>query len=358
MEIKKLKIEEIKPYPKNAKKHPQSQVELVAKSIREYGFNQPIVVDKNNEIIVGHCRYEAAKLLDLKEVPVLKLENLTEEQVKGYRLMDNKSNESDWDMQLVIEELKDLNLKGFDIDLTGFERDLLIEPDVKDDVIPDNAPTRAKLGDIWQLGRHRVMCGDSTKKEDVERLMDGNKADMVFTDPPYGLGGYAGRSGKFNPIIGDKDIDIKKFYDTIPKLKERYIWGNWKTIFLLQEFPRDVIVWRKNNIGMGRGYRGQYELCFYFGSFKGTDTDVWDAGRDYNLKHPTQKPVCLAERAIKNSSKQDNIILDLFLGSGSTLIACEKTNRICYGMEIDPQYVDVIIQRWENYTGQKAVKIE
>ena len=212
-------------------------------------------------------------------------------------------------------------------------------------------------GDLWILGRHRLLCGDATKKEDVERLMDGKKADMVFTDPPYGLGGYAGRSGKFNAIKGD-DEDVVKFYQCIPKTKERYIWGNWQVLkTVIQEQPRDVIVWVKNNFGMGKGYRGQYEICFYFGNFDGSDSDVWQIDKDVNYKHPTQKPVALAARAIKNSSKLEDIVLDLFGGSGSTLIACEQLNRTCYMMEIDPKYCDVIVKRWENLTGQKAERV-
>lgn len=201
--MKTIKIQNIKPYPKNSKEHPKKQIQQIANSIKEFGFNQPIVIDKDNEVIVGHGRLEAAKLLGLEEVPILKLENLTESQIKAYRLADNRLNESPWNMGLVIEELKELNNAGFDITLTGFEKDLLIEPDEKDDQIPDNVPTRSKLGDIWQLGRHRVMCGDSTKKENVERLMDGKKADMVFTDPPYNVD-YEGYTEKKLKIENDK----------------------------------------------------------------------------------------------------------------------------------------------------------
>ena len=174
------------PYEKNAKKHPDKQLLQIAKSIKEFGWRQPIVVDKNDTIIVGHGRWFAwqkfGKELDLKEPWIEKAEDLTEEQVKAYRLADNKLNESEWDMDLVLPELRGLSDEM--LDLTGFDRDLLIEPDEKDDIVPENAATRAKLGDVWALGRHRVMCGDSTKKEDVEKLMDGKKADCVVTDPP------------------------------------------------------------------------------------------------------------------------------------------------------------------------------
>ena len=179
-----MNINDIKPYEKNAKKHPAKQIKQVAESIKEFGFNQPIVVDSNNVIIVGHGRFEAAKLLGLQDVPTIQV-NLTEEQAKAYRLADNKLNESEWDMDLAIGELKELSEQIFN--LTGFDGDLLIEPDEKDDIIPEDAPTVAKLGDMWALGNHRIMCGDSTDKASVEMLMSGKKADMVFTDPPYGV---------------------------------------------------------------------------------------------------------------------------------------------------------------------------
>src|SRR3990167_7528469 len=184
MQVIDKKIGEVIPYKKNAKKHTEMQIKQVAESIRNFGFNQPIVVDKKGVVIVGHARLEAAKLLGLRDVPVIKV-SLSEQQANAYRLADNKLNESDWDMDLAIGELKELSEEM--LNLTGFDRDLLIELDERDDVVPTDAPTRAKLGDIWALGSHRVMCGDATKKEDVEKLMDGKKADMVFTDPPYGV---------------------------------------------------------------------------------------------------------------------------------------------------------------------------
>ena len=185
-----MDIDLIKPYTKNAKKHDKKQIKQVSDSIKRFGFVQPIVIDKNNEVVIGHCRLEAAKLLGLKDVPTVSVENLSDEEVKALRLADNKLNESAWDMNLVIEDLKGLDSDL--LDLTGFDKDLIIEGNEQDDVIPDSAPAIAQVGDIWALGRHRVMCGDSTKKEDVEKLMDGKKADMVFTDPPYNVN-YSGR---------------------------------------------------------------------------------------------------------------------------------------------------------------------
>src|SRR3990167_1212276 len=205
---KKLHRMEIKPYLNNAKKHSKKQIEQIAHSIKQFGMNQPIVVDKDGEIIVGHGRYLALQHLGCEVKPgwIIKKDDLTEEQVKAYRLADNKLNESEWDMGLAIEELKELSDEMFD--LTGFDRDLLIEPDEKDDVIPENVPARSKLGDLYELGSHRVLCGDSTSQEAVSRLMDGKKADMSFTSPPYNVGhnlGYEGKDSKYEN--SDDDLD-------------------------------------------------------------------------------------------------------------------------------------------------------
>ncbi len=358
--IEYMATDRLIPYVNNPRKNDKA-VDVVAGSIQEFGFKNPIIVDKDNVIVAGHTRLLAARKLELEEVPVIRAEDLTEQQIKAYRLADNKTAEfAEWDMELLA-----LELEGLDDIFTGFNEveiaDILgLDNEAQEDAFDVDAEAEkiiepeTKPGDVWLLGRHRLMCGDATKKEDVERLMDGKKADMVFTDPPYGLGGYAGRSGKFNAIKGD-DEDVAKFYQCIPKTKERYIWGNWQVLkTVIQEQPRDVIVWVKNNFGMGKGYRGQYEICFYFGNFDGSDSDVWQIDKDVNYKHPTQKPVALAARAIKNSSKLEDIVLDLFGGSGSTLIACEQLNRTCYMMEIDPVYCDVIVKRWETLTGQKA----
>lgn len=399
MEVKQTKISEIKPYSKNAKKHPKKQIEQVAASIKEFGFNQPLVVDKQGVLIVGHGRLEAAKLLGLKEVPTI-VADISEAQAKAYRLADNKLNESDWEMSLVIEELKDLSPEL--LDLTGFEKDLLLEPDEKDDVVPvvPEEP-KAKLGDIYQLGKHRVMCGDSTKIEDIEKLMDGQKASMLFCDPPYNVD-YTGGSGL--KIKNDKFKNNQAFYqflyDSISSVRafvigDVYIAMSSSELHTLQKAFIDCgghwstfIIWAKDRFTLGRSnYQRQYEPILY-GWFDGSShywsgrrnlgdvvkdkiredvdgskwlklddiqTDVWEFAKPQENKvHPTMKPVSLMERAIVNSSMPDQIVLDHFLGSGSTLIACNKTNRICYGMELDPKYIDVIIKRWEDYTGQKA----
>lgn len=361
-----MNIDLIKPYSKNAKKHPKKQVEQVAASIKEFGFNQPVVVDKNGVLIVGHGRLEAAKLLGLKEVPAITLD-ISEEKANAYRLADNKLNESDWDMNLVIEELKGLSDEM--LKLTGFDKDLIIEPDEKDDIIPENVEPKAKLGDLYQLGEHRVLCGDSTKIEDVERLMDGKKADMVFTDPPYGV-----------DYEGIKNDDREGLTDLLRSVFTNYL-SNSKSgasiycfhsdrcadIFnpLFREFFHfsSMIIWMKNSLTLSQtDYQSQHEPCLYgwmnngkhqfFGDRK--QTSIWRCDKERVAGHTTPKPVEIVSKGILNSSKGDDIVLDLFLGSGSTLIAAEKTNRICYGMELDPKYVDVIVKRWEDYTGQKA----
>lgn len=377
-------IDKITPYHKNAKKHPTKQIKQVADSISAFGFNQPIVIDKQGVIIVGHGRYEAAKLLNMTEVPILEVD-LTEKQASAYRLADNKLNESDWDMELVIEELKGLEDDEL-VELTGFDTDLLLEADEKDDEVPE-IPKEAtsKLGEIYQLGNHRIMCGDSTKIDDVEKLMDGKKADLVVTDPPYNTGmdgegkdEKARLSHMFNDKIENWEEFIKDFISNyILHTKGEcayYIFIDWRKVNDIRKEMelvmdvKNVIVWDKKVHGLGSDYKSTYELCIVGKKGKpeihnrfGLDyQDIWRLQREMgrNKMHATVKPIELLEKPIKHASKEDDIVMDLFLGSGSTLIACEKTNRICYGMELDPKYTDVIIKRYEDYTGNKAVKIQ
>ncbi len=404
-----MNIEDIKPYSKNAKKHDKKQIQQVAASIKRFGFVQPIVIDKNNEVVIGHCRLEAAKLLGLKEVPTITVENLSDEEVKALRLADNKLNESAWDMDLVIGDLKGIDQEL--LDLTGFSRDLIIEGNENDDVIPEDAPPVAKLGDIWQLGKHRVMCGNSTSKADVARLMGDNKADMVFTDPPYNVDYKGTGENTSNGIMNDK-MDSKAFDTFLAETFKRFSesskegcgWYVFHSSSTQDQFKKAIqdsgwqvktqIIWNKPSAAMGWGdYRMKHEPFFYCGKentqfygdrtgtsiwdFQKTDgelfnwakrekaaeaagkTTIWTMKRDNvnNYVHPTQKPVELIDKAMFNSSKAEDIVLDLFLGSGSTVIAAQKTNRICYGMELDPKYVDVIIKRWEDFTQQIAVKL-
>jgi len=356
-----MEISKITPYIKNAKLHPKKQVEKVAASIKEFGFNQPIVIDRQGVIIVGHGRFEAAKLLGMTDVPVVEVD-LTEEQAKAYRLADNKLNESEWDMKLAVDELKELS-EEMQV-LTGFDLDLLIEPDEKDDEIPENVPPMAQLGDLYQLGNHRVLCGDSTKIEDVLRLMGGIKADMVFTDPPYGFNYEKKSTGESIQNDGEEFEDvIRKAVENIEGDCPKYICGDFRTCEKLKMAcaslgePTNLIVWKKPVQQRLHKWEYCHEFIWYFGKNGSgfVDGNVWECKREIAKMHPTIKPVELIQRAIL--AHEGESVVDLFGGSGSTLIACEKTNRICYMMELDEKYVDVIIARWEDYTGQKAIKI-
>lgn len=381
--MKQLKTNTLKPYEKNAKKHPKKQVQQVADSIKEFGFNQPIVADKDNVIIVGHGRWMAAQLLGLETVPVINVD-LTEEQAKAYRLADNKLNESDWDMDLVLPELKELSQELFDI--TGFNSDLLIDVDDKDDEIPEvPAEPQSKLGDLYELGAHRVLCGSATETSDVERLMGSHKADMVFTDPPYGMDfkgsvngdGSRSANSKLKQIGNEtgSEVDkiefINKWLPIVTSLTNRawyicYSRHNLKNLLVAMDenkVPlRNLIIWNKNRQNMSNSdYKSKYELILYgwkerawFGSMG--DNDVWDIQKLNKVElHPTQKPIELVQKAILNSSVSGELVVDLFAGCGTTLIASEKTGRICYSMELEPVFVDVVVQRYVDYTGNTKI---
>tara|TARA_R100001082_G_scaffold110302_1_gene89858 strand:+ start:1807 stop:2958 length:1152 start_codon:yes stop_codon:yes gene_type:complete len=373
--ISMLATKDLIPYARNTRTHSDEQVNQIVSSIKEFGFTNPVLVDQDNMIIAGHGRVMAANKLKLDKVPTICLKHLTEAQKKAYIIADNRlALNAGWDEDMLKVELEELNDLEFDISLLGFEdneiESLLSEPTeglTDEDAVPDlpEEPT-TKLGDLWILGEHRLLCGDSTSIDDVDKLMDGNKADMVFTDPPYNVA-FNGRSGKFDVIKNDKlsndeFVDfIDGFLSTLEVINSNtyYICCNWAFYGLLQLKlkPKACIVWAKNVFGLGKGYRHQHEFILFDGLVDPSitnESDLWNIAKDSNYQHPTQKPVELPERAIKNSSKKKNIVLDLFLGSGSTLIAAEKTNRKCYGMELDPKYCDVIIQRWEEFTGNKA----
>lgn len=402
-------IDSIKPYSKNAKKHTDKQIRQVADSIKEFGFNQAIVVDKKNVVVVGHGRLEAAKLLGMDEVPVLTLD-LTEEQAKAYRLADNKLNESDWNMELVIEELKGLELSM--IELTGFDTDLIIDQDEKDDEVPElPKEPKSKLGEIYQLGDHRVMCGSATEEKDVKALMNGELCEMVWTDPPYNVNYEGGTGLKIeNDNMGDSEF-YQFLFDFYTQTKN--VMHNGSPIYVAHADTEAVnfrkalvdsgillkqnIIWVKNAMVLGRqDYQWQHEPVLYgwkpgaahrwYGMFNKTtviDDEVDLKGMkkkdlellvthlrnergttvirfdkpSRNKEHPTMKPVKLISKFIMNSSRKGDIVYDGFGGSGSTLIASEKLGRKCYMIELDPKYIDVIIQRWEDYTGNKAIKV-
>ena len=377
MKIKNTDINDIKPYDKNPRNNANS-IDKVADSIAEFGFRQPVVVDEDMIVLAGHTRLLASKQLGLKKVPVHIAEGLTNAQKKAYRIMDNKSSEdSEWDKDLLNLEIKDLIEDKYDLNMTGFTpeqiealsvlTESILEGETDEDSVPEPPKEpKSKLGDIYELGHHRLMCGDSISIDDVDKLMDSKKADMVFTDPPYNVA-FNGRSGKFDVIKNDdlEESEFNNFIDSflsileILKVETYYICCNWAFYGVLQLKlkPKSCIVWAKNVFGLGRGYRHQHEFILFNGNIKKeitNESDLWSIAKDSKYKHPTQKPAELAKRAINNSSNEGNIVLDLFGGSGSTLIASEATARKCYMMELDPVYVDVIVKRWEDFTGKKA----
>lgn len=367
---------DIIPYAMNSRTHSDSQVAQVAASIKEFGFTNPILVDEFNVIIAGHGRLMAAKKLGLDQVPTITLEGLTEAQRKAYVIADNKlALNAGWDDQALQAELERLQELNFDLELTGFDPDelaKLLEPEqveglTDEDAVPDvpEEPV-SREGDIWVCGNHRVMCGDSTSLDAVDKLLDGHKANLIFTDPPYNVA-FNGRSGKHDVIKnddlseGDFNDFIMQVVDTIKAIKPDayYVWCNWKFYGILQTCLdyKACIVWAKNVFGMGKGYRHQHEFCLFNGDVDHwikNESDLWEVKKDSRYVHPTQKPVELSVRAFGNHAKLLNV-LDLFGGSGSTLIGAEQTGRTSFTMELDPKYIDVIVKRWQDFTGKKAV---
>ena len=392
--IEQIKTGDLLPYAGNTRTHDEKQVAQVAASIKEFGFTNPILIDASNGIIAGHGRLLAAQKLKLETVPCLRLDYLTDAQRRAYVIADNKlALNAGWDEEALAVEIERLLEDGFDLDLTGFGEDEIAEflqdeetegltnedelPEVTDQVV-------SVQGDVWLLGKHRLMCGDSTSIDAVNKLLNGNKSDMVFTDPPYNAD-YSSRVDKkrrkpWGGIIND-NMSVEAFDNFLIDLNA-ILWEvtndggsiyeciDWKrypqmaNIFAEAFNHKAMIVWNKNYFGLGTYYRTKHEIILF--GVKGEklntwnanhdEMDVWDIDREKvsNYEHPTQKPVTIPERAILNSSKTGNIILDIFGGSGSTLIACEKTKRKCCMMELDPKYIDVIIRRWQEFTGKQA----
>ena len=384
VEVQEVAVAVLKPYERNAKIHSGEQVQKIAESIKEFGFLSPCLIDREKNIIAGHGRVEAAKLLGLETVPCVFIEGLSDEQRRAYILADNKLTEmGEWDMDLVMSELTDLDAAGFDIDITGFELELE-EPFVEEDNYEeqDDIEPRTKLGDLWQLGEHRLICGDSTDTAVIDRLMDGVKAQLLLTDPPYGIdivkgnkvggdkafgkigSGNIVKSKIYSSIIGDDTTDTARAnYELALTYTDNQIifGGNYFTDFLPPS--RCWIVWDKQNTGNF----ADAELAWT--SFdKGVKLYhfLWnglcrEGSREVEGKirvHPTQKPVGMLADILKDFSEENDSILDCFGGSGSTLIACEQLNRKCYMCELDPHYCDVIIDRWETLTGKKAVLLD
>lgn len=415
MNILDLKLSDITPYENNPRNNDEA-VEPVLESIKEFGFKVPIIIDKNNVIVAGHTRYKAAKKLKLDTVPCIRADDLTEEQIRAFRLADNKVSEiATWDMDLLNIELD--GISNIDMSLFMFEEDEEEPVAIADDYNVEEAleeieEPKAKLGDIYQLGEHRLMCGDSTSINDVEKLMNDTKADLLLTDPPYNVA-ITNSQGMTIENDNMKDSEFKEFLNNAFKnasasLKRGgafYIWHgdsetvNFRTTCEDNDLSvRQCLIWVKNGFNFGRqDYKWKHEPCLYgwkdgaahyfieeynnptviednidinklkkdemkellkeMLSDKTPSTVIHEDKPLKNTDHPTMKPINLLARQVRNSSKQEEIVLDLFGGSGSTLITCEQLNRQCYMMEYDPKYVDVIIDRWETLTGKKAVLI-
>ena len=484
MNIEQISLADLIPYIRNAKKHDRTQIDNVAQSIKEFGIVQPIVVDKDNNIIIGHCRALACKKLKIKTVPVVKLEDLTPEEANKLRLLDNKLNESEWDFEFMADDVPELDFSDYDIDWELPEDDEDEPVEVQEDEMPEEVETRCKLGDLWQMGGHRLICGDSTDVAVIDRLMDGVKADMVFTDPPYGMKKES--EGVLNDNLNYDDLlDFNRQWIplTFGALKDNGSWYCWGIDEPLMDIYsnilkpmqkankitfRNLLTWDKGDSGAGgvsfmgkdglRSYPVGSEKCLfvmcgvqgfnnnqdnyfegwepvrqylageaekvgltpqklkeicgvgmwshwfgksqfafitgehykelqdyynkkeydafkkeydelkkeyystraYFDNTHDTMTDVWAMGRISHEEkmqaggHATPKPIALCSRAIKSSSREGEVVLDLFGGSGSTMIACEQLNRKCYMCELDPHYCDVILQRYINLKGSDA----
>ena len=383
-----IKINSLNPAEYNPRQISNKQYEDLKASMEKFGCVDPIIININperlNVVVGGHQRLRILRELGAQKIPTVSV-NLSEEDERELNVRLNKSG-GEWDMDILANEFDVVDLKewGFkDIEL-GFNIDKIVEGNTEDDYIPEVKESRVKLGEVWELGKHRLMCGDSTKESDVEKLMNGQKADMVFTDPPYGVSYTGGviHGNKINKnhkreMLKNDEVDIySKFIKLIPLIiDEGAIYIFYATKFSYEIYKplkennidvMSVLAWIKINTGyadMNSHYKNRYEPFVYCkaGSktnFIGdtTENTTWEIKKErINKLHPTQKPIELCVRAIKNHKA--DIVADLFLGSGSTLIACEKTNRVCYGMELDTKYCDVIIERWEQFTGQKAKRI-
>ncbi|MGB8028327.1 MAG: site-specific DNA-methyltransferase [Terracidiphilus sp.] len=418
LEVTYLPTTSLKPHPQNPRVHSEKQVHQIAQSIEAFGFNIPILVDVRQNVVAGHGRLLAARKLGWNTVPVIKLNHLSESQYKAFLIADNRlTANSSWDERLLGEQLKALSELelDFDLEVTGFETaeiDVLIdgletinEPDPDDRLPAIETSAVSATGDLWQLGKHRVLCGDSLILENYDRLMDGARADLVFTDPPYnvvihghasGLGRTRHRefqmasgemsAGEFTEFLG-KAMALCTLSSQLGSLAYYFIdWRHLNEILaaslLVYGEPMNLCIWAKNNGGMGSFYRSAHELIFLFkngeashrnniqlGRYGRYRTNVWHypsantfsrSGPDGDLLalHPTPKPVSLIADAIKDSTTRGALILDPFLGSGTAVIAAERSGRVCYGMELDPIYVDAVIRRWQRHSKRDAFHVE
>ena len=389
MKIRKLALSKIEPYANNPRRNKKA-IAKVADSIEEFGFRQPIVVDESFVVLAGHTRLEAARKLKLKTVPVHVAEGLTESQKRAYRIMDNRSaEEATWNPELLSVEMSDLLEDGYDLALTGFNSNeidqlLLFDDDDGLDDIPEEPEPIVKPGELWILGNHRLKCGDATSATDVEHLLGDIKPHLMVTDPPYGVAYEAEWRNKAlredgkrigaratGKVSNDQNADWSEAWALFPG-DVAYVWhagiyaGLVANSLTENGFQiRSQIIWSKNNIVVGRGhYHWKHEPCWYAVRKKGhwsgsrKESTVWNIDKPMKSEtgHSTQKPVECMRRPIMNNSSPGQAVYDPFLGSGTTIIAAEKEGRHCYGLELEPKYCDVIIARWEQMTGEKAVR--
>jgi DNA modification methylase len=414
MNIEYLRVDELRPYAGNARTHSRKQIRQIAKSIERFGFCNPVLIDDSKQIVAGHGRVEAAKLIGMNDVPTLRLSHLSEADKRAYILADNKlAEKAGWDCEILAIELQALIDLNFEVELTGFETaeiDILLDEAREaansasgpEDAVPPYAAAAAvsSPGDLWLLGQHRLLCGDAREQTAYEALLDGDKAQFVFTDPPYNveIDGHVcglGRIRHVNFAMGCGEMSEAEFSTFLATVFERMaansldgsihqICMDWRHLAEMLAAGRKVYselknlcVWNKTNAGMGSFYRSKHELVFIWksgsaphintfelGQHGRSRSNVWDfagvnvpkAGRLEELAmHPTVKPVALVADAIKDCSHRNGLVLDPFAGSGTVLIAAERTGRKARALEIDPAYVDVAIRRWQTYTGKRAV---
>ena len=385
-----VEIKRLKPYERNARTHSPEQIQKIAESINEFGFVNPVLIDEKYTIIAGHGRVLAAEKLGVLEVPCVFVEDLTDVQKSAYIIADNRlAEDAGWDFEILSQELESLKNFDFNIELTGFSLDDLEfdfeKPQIKEEEIPEiKKESKSKPGDIYQLGRHRIMCGDSTDFSDIEKLLAGSKVDLLITDPPYNVD-YSGKTKDSLKIGNDNmsDSDFENFLqqsfrnaDSVMKPGAAfYIWHSDSNGYIFRKACEEVgwkvrqcLIWNKNSMVLGRqDYQWKHEPCLY--GWKDGAAHLWTNDRKQTTvidferpqkseRHPTMKPVGLFDYQVRNNTKKDGTVLDIFGGSGTTLIACEQNGRMAYLMEILPSYVDVIIERWENLTGKKVFKIK
>ena len=393
MEVYEMPLAEIVPYIRNQKKHDKTQINNVAQSLRDFGWVQPVVVDKDNNIIIGHCRILAAQKLGMATAPVVKLEDLSPEEANKLRLLDNKLNESDWDLELLAEDIAELEFGDYNIDWELPEPEEEEEDIIEDEAVEPPEEPKSKLGDLYLLGEHRLLCGDSTDVEAVKRLTDGQMVDLLITDPPYNVslgsnGGHAMRpseakqlhrrtDGKIiqNDSWSDEDDFIKflvqVFEAALEVMKPGAVFYIWYADTQALNFRlackeagmqvRQNLIWNKSVFAMGRqDYQWKHEPCLY--GWKDGASHLWASDRkqstviDYakpskSTIHPTMKPVGLFDYQIKNNTKGGDLVLDLFNGSGTTIMACEQNGRRACCMELDPGYVDAAVERYIAFKG-------